>query len=218
MIGEQFGYHCFENTLATSGYVNGIIKLFEEEERLGLLTPPTPHHGPYFKIIGNEWTENFNNTVKKAKQWKLSVPIEEDKPTVAPFGTCFWFRTKALEGAYELKLGYDDFSPEPIGANDGDIMHVIERLYPVFAQEKGYYSAWVMTKRYASAEITNLYHYLRDYNTDLFGRYGVVERDVLRRSIANKGKIGIKNRIHALLGEKTYSKIWAMKEKIIKKL
>ncbi len=218
MIGEQFGYHCFENTLASKGYVNGIIRLFDEEEKLGMLTPPTPHHGPYFKIIGNEWTENFDNTVKKAKQWKLNVPIEEDKPSVAPFGTCFWFRTKALMGAYELGLCYDDFSPEPIGANDGDIMHVIERLYPLFAQEKGYYSAWVMTKSYASAEITNLYHYVRDYNVDLFGRYGVLERDVIRRSIAGKGRLGIKNRIHAMLGEKTYTKIWKIKENIVKKI
>ncbi|MCI5848416.1 MAG: rhamnan synthesis F family protein [Lachnoclostridium sp.] len=214
LIGEEFGYHCFENTLASKEYVKQVINLFENEARLGLLTPPTPHHGPYFKTIGNEWVDNYDNTLAFMEKYDINVPISKDKPCVAPYGTCFWFRSKALKGAYDLGLTYDDFTKEPIGANDGDIMHVIERMYPVFAQQAGYYSAWCMTNNYAEAEINNLYHCLRDYNTDLFGRYGVVERDVLRRNIRNKGGIGLKNRLHALLGEKLYTKLWSIKEKI----
>lgn len=217
MIGEEFGYHCFENTLSTSGYVKRIIKLFEDEQRLGLLVPPTPNHGPYFKTVGNEWSENYESTVEFMKKWNIDVPVSEDKPTVAPFGTCFWFRTDAMKRAYDIGLTYDDFSAEPIGANDGDIMHVLERLYPVFAQSMGYYSAWVMTEEYASAELTNIYHYLRDYNMDLFARFGVVERKILRQSIKSRRSVSLKNRVHALLGEKTYTKLWKMKEKLINK-
>lgn len=215
MIGESFGYHCFENILATKEYVNGIIRLFEEESKLGLLTPPTPYHGPYFKTIGNEWSINYDNVLEMMKKWNINVSIEKDKPPIAPFGTCFWFRVDALKDAYSIGLSYDDFSEEPIGANDGNLMHVIERMYPLFAQNRGYYSAWVMTEKYASSEITNLYHYLRDYNTDLFKRYGVVERKVLRQSISRHG-VSFKNKMHALLGEEIYSYIWTQKEKIVK--
>ncbi len=218
IIGENFATHCFENTLASKRYVHEVIELFNKEESLGMLVPTPPYHGPYFKTIGNEWSENYDEVVKFMKKNNISVEIDEKKPVTAPYGTCFWFRKEALMDAVNLKLNYEDFSEEPIGKNDGDIMHVIERMYPIFAQNAGYYSAWVMTRKNANCFVTNFHHYLRDYNVDLFERFGVVERDILRSSIKNPRSVKLKHRIHAMLGEKTYTKIWQKKEALKNRL
>ena len=43
-IGLSWGHECFECTLKNETFVENVIRLFEENPRLGLLTPPVPLH------------------------------------------------------------------------------------------------------------------------------------------------------------------------------
>ena len=72
----------------------------------------------------------------------------------------FWFRPKAMKSLFDKDWEYSDFPKEP-NAMDGTLLHAIERAYPYFAQKEGYYSAWVMSNKFAKIEITNLYYLLR---------------------------------------------------------
>lgn len=173
MIGESFAYHCFENVLGSKDYVSNIITLFDENPRLGLAVPPTPCHGSYYYLIGTEWRNNYTNVKKLVEQWGWKVPISENKAPVAPYGSIFWFRSKALEPLFDISLNYDDFDSEPYQGNDGGFPHAIERLHPFAAQQAGYYSAWVMSDKYSKLEITNLHKMLRDANQTMFWNFGI---------------------------------------------
>lgn len=176
IIGDSFAYHCFENTLASRNYVNNILATFEENSRLGLLVPPVPEHGMYFSTIGREWRNDYTGVVDKLKEWGFQAPADPSKPPVAPLGGFFWFRSSALQKLFDLGLTYDVFPEEPCTAIDGTIMHVIERIYPFVAQSAGFYSAWVMSDRYAAMRMTSEYKTIRDVNEFVFWTYGECDR------------------------------------------
>ena len=49
----------------------------------------------------------------------------------------FWVRKGALTKLYELDLDWEDYPQEPL-EYDGTILHAIERLLPIIAEESGY--------------------------------------------------------------------------------
>lgn len=176
IMGDSFAYHCFENTLASRDYVQNILATFENEPRLGLLVPPVPEHGGYFSTVGREWRGDYPGVVDKLKEWGFQAPTDPTKPPVAPLGGFFWFRSAALQKLFDHGFTYDDFPQEPCTAIDGTIMHMIERIYPFVAQDAGFYSAWVMSDRYAAMRMTSEYKTIRDINEYIFWTYGECDR------------------------------------------
>lgn len=170
-IGKSFSYKCWENVLGSRAYVENIIYTFEKNKRLGLLTPPPPNHAAFYGIFGTEWGSNFDNTQRLSKKLKLNVDINIFKEPVAPLGTMFWFRPKALKKLIEYNWEYKDFPKEP-NDNDGTILHAVERIYPFVAQSEGYYSAWGMHDKFTAIEITNLHFMLREFSMSMYGAVG----------------------------------------------
>ena len=168
--GMSFSYITYEGVLSNNNYVENVIETFCENPRLGLLAPPPPNHADYYPIIGDEWTCNFENCVKLAKRLNIKAEFSATKPPIAPLGSIFWFRSKALSPIFEYPWKYEDFHSEPL-PTDGTLSHAIERIYPFVAQHSGYYAAWVMPDNLAKLFITNIYYYLRSINCVLF-RYG----------------------------------------------
>lgn len=166
-LGESFGYKCWTNTLYNNIYIYNILSTFENNERLGILSPPEPNHGPFYRVSGDEWSNNYENAEKLAKKLDLNVPISKDKEPIAPFGTFFWFRPKAMKKLYDKNWEYEDFPPEPNGI-DGTILHAIERLYPLCVQASGYYPGIVMVDEFACIEMTNQRYYTREINSILW--------------------------------------------------
>jgi len=228
IIGESFAYKCYENVLANSVFVQNVLQTFEENPYLGLLVPPTPNHGSYFYLVGLEWQNDYLATEKLAKKMKLNVPISDDKPPIAPFGTCFWFRPKAMIKLFEYGFTYDDFPPEPYQGQDGDLMHAIERIYPFAVQSAGYYTGWLLSDKFARMEITNLHKQLRDSNQTLFWNFGVQERHALLHCVsASKNMLEILSAKHSfadkckmlarkLLGTKGYEWLRIRKNEFIR--
>ncbi|MEK5240002.1 rhamnan synthesis F family protein [Paenibacillus sp. FSL L8-0470] len=170
-VGESFSYKCFENILHNRAFVENIIDTFEENPRLGLLTPPPPNHAHFYSTIGSEWGGNFQNTVDLAKKLKLKVSLNPNDEPTAPLGTMFWFRPAALKTLIKYDWKYEDFPKEP-NQNDGSILHAVERIYPIVAQHEGYYSGWVLADSFARIEITNLYYMIREINKVYFDKCG----------------------------------------------
>jgi rhamnosyltransferase len=153
-IGRSFQHIVMENTLKSKAFVHNVIRTFDENPRLGILSVPSPIHSLYFGSIGQEWTSNFEGAKKLLESFGLKIKLSPEK---APFalGNAFWCRTDALSRLVGKPWIYTDFPDEPLPV-DGCISHVLERVMIYFAQDKGYYSGWVMTPDYASLEISNL--------------------------------------------------------------
>ncbi len=182
-IGEAFNYKCFENTLYSEDFIYNVIETFEKNPRLGVLCPPEPNHADYFSAIGLSWGQNENYTLTKklAVEMGICVPIDRKKDAIAPFGSFFWFRYEALKGFYERGWEYDDFPEEPLPP-DGTISHAIERLRPFVAQQAGYYTAYVMSERYARIEYTNPRTALEDFNKACFENgYVALHRQMVKK-------------------------------------
>lgn len=166
-IGESFCYKCFEGCLASEEYVENIISLFENDKKIGMLTPPPPFHGVYFPVIGGEWGNNFNGVVELSQKLKLNVIISQSHEPITSLGTMFWFRPAAMKTLIDYDWKYSDFPPEP-NDTDSTLLHEIERIYGFVPQHEGYYTAWVMTDQLASNEITNYSFMLREIMVRLY--------------------------------------------------
>lgn len=160
-IGEGFSYKCFENVLGSDKFIQNVITTFEDNPRLGLLTPPPPNHSSFYQTLYSSWANNYKNTCKLAKKLNLNVNIHWSCEPIAPLGTMFWFRPKAMKKLFDENWEYDDFPEEP-NSYDGTLLHAIERIYPYIVQDAGYYNAWIMSDKFSRVEITNLYFMLRE--------------------------------------------------------
>jgi lipopolysaccharide biosynthesis protein len=165
--GKSFFDHCFENTLKSKCFVEHVIAAFEDNPRLGMLCPTPPYASVYYNTIGVcDWGPNFDKTEDLYHRLGLMVPISKDKEPIAPFGSVFWFRSDAMKLLFEQNWTYEDFPAEPV-AFDGTLLHALERIYAYVAQQKGYYSGWVLSSSFAAVEFTNYHYMLRELNTRL---------------------------------------------------
>lgn len=190
-IGASWAYECFESVLKNKDYVNNIISTFEENPRLGLLTPMPPNHANYFPTMGREWAANFKKTKKLAEELDIQVPMDKQYPPISALGCFFWYRPKAMKKLYDRKWTFEDFPEEPVKATDGTIMHAIERIYAYAVQDAGYYPAWCFSDNIAAIEISNLHYMLRTLNLDLMkagleGTFVTVEDELARCAPAMK--------------------------------
>jgi lipopolysaccharide biosynthesis protein len=117
--------------------VDFIKHKFAGDSTLGLIFPEDPH------LIG--WEENFEISQELAARMALRVPLP---PNVDfPVGTMFWTRPEALAPLLGLALTWDDYPPEPLPI-DGTMLHALERLLPLVAEDVGYHYATTYVSRF----------------------------------------------------------------------
>lgn len=160
IVGDDFNDILFENLIGRGGYIDRILQLFADNEHLGLLAPPEVCHGTYFSVLGNEWTNNYENVMELAQRLQVDANIEKEYPPYI-LSTSFWCRTKALEKLISYDWKYDDFPEEPL-LLDGTLNHAIERILMYVAQDAGFYCGIVQTEEFAGLYMTNLQAMLRD--------------------------------------------------------
>lgn len=217
--GRSFAEHCYRNTLQSKGFVENVVRAFAEEPRLGLLCPPPPYASAYYNTIGiGDWGPNFDNTKELYDRLGLRVPIDRGEEPVAPFGSVFWFRTRALAGLFQYGWRYEDFPEEPVDF-DGTFLHAVERIYPFVAQQAGYYSGWLLSSSFASVELTNYHYMLRQLNIRLIPICGSGDFNELCRKVERLSPgplracyLALKRWLEAHLPEKAFQTLKKLKK------
>ena len=149
----------WENMLGSSGYINFIVKSFDEDSNLGLIVPPTPYHGIYFSSYSNKYWDSYYRDVEELFiRSKLDTQLSSDEPSLS-IGNCFWAKVDALEPF--LRLDYDTFFSKSM-IDDDHVDHALERIYPYVAATKRYYTETVMTEEYGRNELSNYQYMLNE--------------------------------------------------------
>lgn len=188
-VGKYFERVLWENTLSSTVYIENIIRCFEKEPYLGLLTVPSQVGGMTPSFSGKFWLNNYQNTLQLLELLDVKVPVSEAEAPLS-IGNAFWCRTAALRKLFAKKWDYDDFPQEPMGY-DGQISHALERCLPFVAQDAGYYTGIVMTPDYAEVFVNAYkyfaYHPKEDSHTDY-----------LSMTEDNMPEVGVRGAFHLL--------------------
>ena len=139
------------NMLGSSGYIENLLHVFENNAELGLLVPPSPISDLFSTGFTNSWGKNFNKTKELAQKMQLICDLNYEKWPLT-LGTVFWAKKDALKKLLDIEWKYEDFDEEPLNI-DGTISHAIERILAYVAQDAGYITGWVMNTDYASKRI-----------------------------------------------------------------
>lgn len=190
-VGRSWAYKLNENLYPTREFVRNVINIFEKEARLGIAFPSYPDHGIYGQVIQSGWTANYDNTRDLLNDFDVHVKTDGRALCVAPLGTCFWFRPKALSKLYKGYDGdgwhYSDFPCEP-NRNDWTILQAVEHSYAYFAQDAGYYPAFIYSDSWAAVEFTNL-EFMRTSSVNMRNDMNrMVEEAIFGRAIDNNSE------------------------------
>ena len=189
--GYYFAKHCMNGVMKSLKYVQGIIDLFENNPKIGILMPPAPLFSVLTDcILYREWAGNKEIAQDVYRKLNLAVPFDE--APYCPWGAMFWVRGGAMKAFYRYEWKISDFPEEPIKVPNGTVLHALERMYPMIAQESGYLTAVVMPASEASVHYDNLYHQLREEKRVLTASRGKVHfcdvKQLLKQYLKQKFK------------------------------
>jgi glycosyltransferase involved in cell wall biosynthesis len=125
-VSEQWVGFLYDNVLGgTERMADRIVGRLATDPALGMIFPDNPG------CIG--WDKNRPYAEALARRLRINhLPSEFNFPV----GTMFWARTQALRAMLDLELAWDDYPPEPL-SYDGSMLHAVERLLPLVAQNAG---------------------------------------------------------------------------------
>ena len=206
LVGENFFHHNIRCLMESTTYIQNIIHYFRNNPFCGMLVPPVISSAS-FSVFGNEIGVNKEYMGVLYQRCQLKIPF--DNVPVAPFGSMFWCRGKALKSLFGYRWTYEDFPEEPMPI-DGTISHAIERMFPMFIQDSGYYTTWCAPISYASIYMNNLAYQYREYNHELYQFYGVCSWQEMLKHLKKQTKY-VKN----LIG---YSFFKRLKYKVLAKM
>lgn len=169
-VGALFKRQQLDNLLNSAGYASNVLGLFQREERLGVVFPPTVHIG--FPTLGGAWFTNKEPTQRLADELGIRVPLDDISP-LAPMGAMWIARPEAMRLLFEREYSYDEYSPEG-DHSDGSLAHVQERIIPLAAAELGYHSRTVANAEYAAISHTFL-EYKLDQMSETVQDYAINE-------------------------------------------
>ena len=153
-----FAEHCMSSLLFSREYVRNVINLFRKNERLGILMPFVPMFSEWpRKILNEEWGSCREKALEIYSKLRLTVPFDEHP--IVPWGGMFWLRGRAMEALYRLVSGCDDHLAGDVGAENA-----LLRMYPLIAQESGFFSGCICPEELAGMELSNLYFTLQKYS------------------------------------------------------
>jgi lipopolysaccharide biosynthesis protein len=145
-FGDDWRDQLFRSLAGSPEIVNGIVSMFETDPRLGVVAPS--HHESIGALTG--WNGNFHLAQDLARRGGFSV--HRWAAPDFPSGSMFWARPRALAGLTGLGLQIGDFPPEA-GQVGGTIMHALERLIFVAAEQAGYEAVTVSDPTASQAEV-----------------------------------------------------------------
>lgn len=153
-----FKRHLLENLLHSPGYATNVLRLFAEHPSLGMAFPSMIHIG--YPTLGRAWLTNLEPAKELADELSFEVPFDELSP-IAPYGSMFFARPKALRPLLRRQWRWDDF-PDEGGYRDGGLAHVLERLLGYSAIEAGFHVRTLLTTDHAAASHLSLDYKLQE--------------------------------------------------------
>ncbi len=175
--GQLFKAHMFDNLLSSPGYVNGVLRLFQENPTLGMAFPPVVAIG--FPTLGHSWFTNKEVAQSWAKRMGITTEFDRSTP-VAPYGTMFWFRPEALRDFTSYPFKWSDYPKEP-GHSDGGLAHVQERLLAYAAMNAGFHVRAIINTRWASIAYTFIEYRMQRLSSLLPEAYPQEQVDYITR-------------------------------------
>jgi glycosyltransferase involved in cell wall biosynthesis len=114
-----------------------ISQAFTEDPALGLIFPEDPF------LVG--WEKNLSFAQDLATRMGLHAPLPLTMES--PVGMMFWARPEALAPLLRLNFSWGDYPPEPL-PGDGTMLHALERLLALVAEDAGYHYATTYLPRF----------------------------------------------------------------------
>ena len=115
-----------------------ILSAFAADPGLGLVFPDDPHALGWDMPASGGLPPDLRSNRPAALQ--LAARLGWDSLPTAfefPAGSMFWARPAALRPLFDLRLGWDDYPPEPVEEN-ATMLHAIERMFCIVAERTGY--------------------------------------------------------------------------------
>lgn len=153
ILTQEWSNFDLKSVLASPGYVSGIINMFKEEDRLGIVFHVFPPALILYqhRVDGNAQTITWRNEI--LNRLNINIPMETSC-SIYP-NNIFWYRPKSMHNFFNSDIGIDEFPKEPFPV-DGTIAHGIERAIPYIVQGNGYYYKLSLTSRMLTS---NFQHY-----------------------------------------------------------
>lgn len=155
--GAFFKRQQVDNLLYSRDYVRNLVSLFENDNQLGIVFPPTIHIG--FPTLGMAWFSNKEPAIEYAKRLGIQVPFDSISPLGA-FGAMWVCRPAALSMMLGEEYSYIDYTSEQ-DHGDGSLAHVQERMVAYAAAESGFKTITV-----ANSEYIEISHTYLEYKLD----------------------------------------------------
>lgn len=129
-MGDAWRYFLWENLLGGShAMLDRVLAAFREQASLGLVFAADPH------LVG--WDANRPAAEALAGRLGATTPLPDAFDF--PLGTMFWMRREVFAVLAGLQLEWTDYPGEPL-AEDGTMLHALERLMPFVAASAGFSS------------------------------------------------------------------------------
>lgn len=170
-VGESFNQFLWDNMVSSEDYVEEILELLDDNEKLGMLVPPVVYHGEFWGHATDFWTICFDITKELAAKLKLKCLLDDSKP-VMTIGSSFWAKVPALKKLWEYNFCLEDFPEEPV-AIDGTMNHAFERILAYVVQDAGYYTGTILNNKWAESDMVNTKVMLRKIMSKLKDIKGV---------------------------------------------
>ena len=171
-----FAEHCMSSLLISGEYVSNVIEFFRKNDRLGLLMPLVPMFaGLPDRILNEEWGGSRETALRIYSMLNLTVPFDEHP--IAPWGGMFWLRGRAMDAFYRHDWASECSAAEK-GTHGRSISHALLRIYPMIAQESGFFSGCVCPSELAGCQLSNMYYSLEKYSSVKLSHDGVHFSDV----------------------------------------
>lgn len=169
-VGKSKFYNMWENLAGSTGYVMNVIDLFEENEKLGLLTIPSANFGDYFGNTGAGWNGRFEDVSRVIERKKVQCNLDYLKP---PFDIIenYWIRGGLLEYIRDW---------------ESDFLELLPWMWCYVAQSQGYFSGIVESGRYAGMNEINKQYYLDAICAQIREQFGDFHNFVELREVLSK--------------------------------
>ena len=142
VFGEQWRRYLLDHLLGSPAVIASTLRLLEDDAALGLMFPET------FPAVTEHhvWGGNRDNTRALLRRLALDASVVDTHPLLFPAGAMFWCRTAALRPLWQAGLRWQDFPAEPV-AEDGTLMHALERALVFIVQSGGFQAQQVRLPR-----------------------------------------------------------------------